>query len=174
MGAASLWRHVEWNHFFAPPKYRLEFPERGVADLEAAQGWAARFVRWYNHDHAHSGVLHVSPAQRHAGEDAAILAACHALYQEAKAQHPRRWSGSTRNRSPITVVTLNPERDTAQRRSRSLNRETQECMTQAATALTRTVTTMLRWMRRRSHDVPRDRLVGSTGASGVFFGALSL
>ena len=48
-----------------------------------------------------------------AGEDVTILAARHALYQKAKAQHPRRWSGSTRNWSPIAVVTLNPERETA-------------------------------------------------------------
>ena len=69
------------------------------------------FVRWYNHDHTHSGIRYVSPAQRHAGEDIAILAARHALYEEARERHPRRWSGLTRNWSPIAVVTLNPERD---------------------------------------------------------------
>jgi hypothetical protein len=41
-------------------------------------------VRWYNHDHRHSGIRYVSPAQRHAGEDQAILAARHALYQKAR------------------------------------------------------------------------------------------
>ena len=81
------------------------------ATLEQARAWAATFVHWYNHDHAHSGIRYVSPAHRHAGEDVAILAARHVLYQEAKAQHPRRWSGANRNWSPITVVTLNPERE---------------------------------------------------------------
>ena len=69
-------------------------------------------MHWYNHDHAHSGIRYVSPAQRHAGEDITVLAARHALYQEAKARHPRRWSGPTRNWSPIAAVTLNPERET--------------------------------------------------------------
>ena len=98
---------------FRTAKYRPEFPERGFADLEAARSWATAFVRWYNHDHAHSGIRYVSPAQRHAGEDVALLAARHALYQQAKATHPRRWSGPTRNCAPITVVTLNPERESA-------------------------------------------------------------
>lgn len=98
---------------FRTAKYRPEFPERGFADLESARTWAANFVHWYNHDHAHSGIRYVSPAQRHAGEDVALLAARHALYQEAQQRHPRRWSGPTRNWSPIAAVTLNPERETA-------------------------------------------------------------
>ena len=69
------------------------------------------FVHRYNHDHAHSGIRYVSPAQRHAGEGVAILTARHALYQEAKVRHTRRWSGPTRNWSPVAVVTLNPARE---------------------------------------------------------------
>jgi len=38
------------------------------------------FVHWYNFDHRHSGIRYVSPAQRHAGEDHAILATRHELY----------------------------------------------------------------------------------------------
>ena len=55
----------------------------------------------------------MSPAQRHAEEDITILAAHHALYQKSKARHPCRWSGPTRNGSPIAVVSLNPEREIA-------------------------------------------------------------
>jgi transposase InsO family protein len=96
---------------FRTAKYRPEFPLRGFADLEAARTWAAGFVRWYDHDHRHSGIRYVSPAQRHAGEDHAILAARHALYVRARAINPARWSGATRNWSSIGPVTLNPERD---------------------------------------------------------------
>jgi transposase InsO family protein len=96
---------------FRTAKYRPEFPVKGFADLEAARNWAAGFVRWYNHDHRHSGIRYVSPAQRHAGEDHAILAARHTLYTSARALNPARWSGATRNWSPIGPVTLNPERD---------------------------------------------------------------
>ena len=48
------------------------------------------FVSWYNHDHRHSGIGHVSPAQRHNGEDASILTRRHALYRAARAALPRR------------------------------------------------------------------------------------
>ena len=96
---------------FRTAKYRPEFPTKGFADLDAARTWAAEFVRWYNIEHRHSGIRYVSPAQRHAGEDRAILAARHTLYSKARALNPARWSRDTRNWSPIGAVTLNPERD---------------------------------------------------------------
>ena len=96
---------------FRTAKYRPEFPVRGFADLDTARAWASAFVHWYNVDHRHSGIRYVSPAQRHAGDDQKILAARHALYTQARENNPARWSGKTRNWSPIGAVTLNPERD---------------------------------------------------------------
>ncbi len=96
---------------FRTAKYRPQFPVKGFSDIEQARAWANWFVSWYNHNHRHSGIRYVSPAQRHAGEDRAVLQARHALYQSARARHPRRWARHTRNWNPITVVTLNPERD---------------------------------------------------------------
>lgn len=96
---------------FRTAKYRPEFPAAGFADLDCARQWAVSFVRWYNHDHRHSGIGYVSPAQRHAGADHAILQRRHALYCQARENNPRRWSGNTRNWTPIGPVTLNPERD---------------------------------------------------------------
>lgn len=53
---------------FRTAKYRPEFPASGgFKDLQAARQWASDFVHWYNHDHCHSGIRYVSPAQRHAG-----------------------------------------------------------------------------------------------------------
>lgn len=110
---------------FRTAKYRPQFPAKGFADLEHARSWVSQFVRWYNHDHRHSGIRYVSPAQRHAGEDQPILAARHQLYTRAKAANPRRWSRNTRNWTPIAAVTLNPERDaviqaaTAEEKTRS-------------------------------------------------------
>ena len=95
---------------FRTAKYRPEYPAKGFADLQAARSWATEFVRWYNHDHRHSGIRYVTPAQRHAGQDPDILRDRHALYVRARENNPRRWSGHTRNWSPINVVTLNPER----------------------------------------------------------------
>jgi len=100
---------------FRTAKYRPEFPAKGFASLDEARAWAAQFVHWYNHDHRHSGIQYVSPAQRHSGQDHAILDARHALYQQARQKNPARWSGQTRNWTPVDAVTLNPERDSVVR-----------------------------------------------------------
>jgi putative transposase len=96
---------------FRTAKYRPQFPSQGFVDLATARAWAASFVHWYNVEHRHSGIAYVSPEQRHAGDDQAILAARHALYTQARELHPARWSRNTRDWSPIGAVTLNPERD---------------------------------------------------------------
>jgi putative transposase len=96
---------------FRTAKYRPEFPAAGFEDLSAARTWAASFVRWYNFEHRHSGIRYVTPSQRHAGDDRAILDARHTLYAKARERNPARWSGNTRNWTPVGAVTLNPERD---------------------------------------------------------------
>ncbi len=96
---------------FRTAKYRPEYPSKGFGDLEGARAWAASFVHWYNVEHRHSGIRYVSPEQRHSGQDEAILAARHALYGEARSNNPARWSGPTRDWTPVGPVTLNPERD---------------------------------------------------------------
>lgn len=96
---------------FRTAKYRPEFPADGFTDLDAARAWAMRFTHWYNFEHKHSGIQYVSPAQRHASEDQLILEARHAVYLAARQRNPARWSGDTRNWTPVGPVTLNPERD---------------------------------------------------------------
>ena len=96
---------------FRTAKYPPDFPAAGSVALAEARQWAASSMHWYNHDHRHSGIRYVTPAQRHAAEDQPILAARHALYQPARAANPRRWSGPIRNWTPIGAITLNPERD---------------------------------------------------------------
>jgi len=97
---------------FRTCKYVPDFPTDGFGDLDAARAWVHGFVGWYNHEHRHSAIRYVTPAERHAGEDRAILARRDAIYAEAKAQNPRRWSGTTRDWSPVGAVWLNPERPT--------------------------------------------------------------
>jgi len=96
---------------FKTAKYRPEFPARGFATLEDARQWGRHFVHWYNVEHRHSGIRYVTPAQRHALEDRAILQARHETYLKARERNPARWFRGTRDWSPIEVVTLNPERD---------------------------------------------------------------
>jgi transposase InsO family protein len=97
--------------FFRTTKYRPQFPSKGFADLDAARRWVREFVSWYNHEHRHSAIRYVSPAERHAGQDLGILSRRHQLYIRAREANPRRWARHTRNWQPIAVVTLNPERD---------------------------------------------------------------
>lgn len=92
-------------------KYRPQFPSSGIANLQDARRWASEFVAWYNHEHRHSGIRFVSPAQRHAGHDREILGRRHALYVSAREANPWRWARYTRNWQPIVSVTLNPERE---------------------------------------------------------------
>jgi transposase InsO family protein len=64
-------------------------------------------VRWYNHEHKHRSLKFVSPAERHAGEDSAIFTRRTALYEQARAKHPARWSRGIRNWSLPKEVWLN-------------------------------------------------------------------
>ena len=95
---------------FRTLKYRPEYPARPFADVIEARQWVSGIVDWYNFEHRHSAIQFVTPAQRHAGLDTAILAQRHALYQAAKARHPERWSRQTRNWQPVQVVYLNPNK----------------------------------------------------------------
>lgn len=91
---------------FRTCKYRPEFPG-AFASLDEARAWMLRFVRWYNHEHKHRNLKFVSPAQRHDGADRIIFAKRLAVYKQARAKHPARWSGNVRNWSLPTEVWLN-------------------------------------------------------------------
>jgi transposase InsO family protein len=97
---------------FKTAKYRPEYPRRGFATLDEARRWAADFVRWYNHEHRHSGIHYVTPVERHDGRDRAVLEARKHVYTKARDRSPSRWNGrATRNWDRHEQVTLNPERD---------------------------------------------------------------
>ena len=93
---------------FKTVKYRASFPDKPFESLQEAREWVAGFQHWYNEVHRHSALKFVTPAQRHRGEDTALLQQRHALYEAAKARRPERWSGPTRNWAPEKIVYLNP------------------------------------------------------------------
>jgi putative transposase len=95
---------------FRTCKYRPDYPRKPFGSPEEVRAWTQQFVRWYNHEHKHSGLKFVTPAQRHNGVAPAVLARRHAVYAQAKARHPRRWSRATRNWKLEDEVWLNPER----------------------------------------------------------------
>jgi len=96
---------------FRTLKYCPMWPSQGFESLEAARQWANTFMRWYNHEHKHSALKFVTPAQRHRGEDIQILADRKAVYERAKAQNPSRWSDDTRNWERQQTMTLNPVKE---------------------------------------------------------------
>jgi transposase InsO family protein len=103
---------------FRTCKYCPAYPAHGFAGPEVAKGdaartWMQQFVHGYNHEHRHSGLRFVTPhaslpQQRHQGQAPTILAQRQAVYEQARACHPERWSGATRNWEPIAEVWLNP------------------------------------------------------------------
>jgi transposase InsO family protein len=95
---------------FRTCKYRPDYPAKPFESLDEARTWTQKFVRWYNHEHKHSGLKFVTPAQRHSSQDAAILARREKVYRDAKNRNPERWSQSTRNWKLEDQVWLNPER----------------------------------------------------------------
>ncbi|WP_396642061.1 IS3 family transposase [Methylomonas sp. 2B] len=108
---------------FKTLKYRPPYPLQPFADLTAARHWVADLVQWYNHEHRHSAIGFVTPAQRHAGLDQALLAQRKALYEQAKARQPRRWSRQTRNWNRVHTVYLNPDRADTQNTPHTTNQE---------------------------------------------------
>lgn len=95
---------------FRTCKYRPDYPANGFANIDCARQWVSDFVHWYNTLHRHSGIRFVTPNERHQQHDVEVLKQRHALYEAARSHHPERWSGSTRNWTPIDSVYLNPER----------------------------------------------------------------
>ena len=99
---------------FKTCKYHASFPERPFGSLEEARFWVTGFVQWYNEEHRHSGIRFVTPGQRHRGEDGEVLAQRRAVYRDAQARHPERWSRATRNWDPVGSVSLNPTKSDRQ------------------------------------------------------------
>lgn len=96
---------------FRTLKYRPTYPYGGFNEISDAQDWVLKFVDWYNHEHCHSGIKFVSPADRHSGKEDHVLKNRTKVYQTAKLQHPERWSREVRNWTPIGNVWLNPTKE---------------------------------------------------------------
>lgn len=103
---------------FKTMKYRPGYPQHAFETLLAARQWVSHFVQWYNHEHRHSAINFVTPGERHAGLHTTLLRQRVEVYEAAKARHPERWSGATRNWQPIRVVYLNPDHQHSTKKNR--------------------------------------------------------
>jgi putative transposase len=93
---------------FRTLKYRPGYPRKPFESIDTARAWVSGFVAWYNGQHLHSAIRYVTPDSRHATRDGALLAARHRVYRAAYARTPSRWTGDTRNWTPVGSVALNP------------------------------------------------------------------
>ena len=100
---------------FRTMKYRPVYPRKAFGSLLAARQWVGQFVQWYNHEHRHSAIRFVTPAQRHGELDTELLRKRAIVYEAAQFRHPGRWSGAIRNWQPVRVVHLNPDQKVAEK-----------------------------------------------------------
>jgi putative transposase len=71
-------------------KYRPDFPDR-FGSFEDGQAHCARFFRWYNDDHRHSGIGLHTPADVHYGRAEAIREQRGVVLLDAYGKHPERF-----------------------------------------------------------------------------------
>lgn len=95
---------------FSTVKTRPEYPTRPFESLEAARAWVEQFVHWYNHEHLHSGIRFVTPADRHDGKEQEVLMQRREVYELAREANPSRWTRAIRCWEPVGEVVLNGER----------------------------------------------------------------
>lgn len=97
---------------FKTLKYRPEFPAF-FPSPEAARAFMVDLVRWYNHEHHHSGLAFLTPADVHFGRARDVLARRSEAMQRASQQHPRRFhrSGPATHAIPQIVYINRPENE---------------------------------------------------------------
>jgi len=98
---------------FRTLKYCPQFPSDPFETIDDAQVWVDAFVRWYNSEHLHSALRFVTPDDRHYGREHELLERRKAVYEQARLRHPERWTGPTRDWSPVGAVYLNPDERSA-------------------------------------------------------------
>lgn len=93
---------------FKTLKYIHDYPDR-FASYDDAHAFCVRFMDFYNHEHRHSGIAFLTPADVHYGRTDAVLAAKTTALDAAYAAHPERFvRGRPTPKRPPPVVYINP------------------------------------------------------------------
>lgn len=105
---------------FKTLKYRPEFPEF-FASVQAARVFMPDLVHWYNHEHRHSALAFLTPADVHFGRAQEVLAQRNVAMQQAWQQHPRRFhpGGPATYALPNAVYINRPNEEPVERESRA-------------------------------------------------------
>lgn len=93
---------------FKTLKYRPEFPKR-FGSLEDARAFCQAFFPWYNQEHYHSGIAHLTPEVVHFGKAEECLGNRQAVLRQAFLAHPERFSKGLPSPAPVPeAVWINP------------------------------------------------------------------
>jgi putative transposase len=92
---------------FKTLKYRPELPERFGSVHDARVSFDALFD-WYNHQHYHSGIALLTPADLHHGRADQIVAARQRVLDIAYASHPERFAKPPVHPMPPEATWINP------------------------------------------------------------------
>jgi putative transposase len=99
---------------FRTMKYRPTFPDR-FGSYQDAHAFCSRFLRWYNHEHRHSGIGFHTPADVHYGRAGLVRAQRADILTAAYTKHPERFvrKPPTPPALPTTVWINEPKEDPA-------------------------------------------------------------
>jgi len=96
---------------FKTLKYRPDFPG-WFEDPPQARGWARSFFQWYNHDHHHSGIALLTPANVHYGQAQDVLEQRQQVLWQAYQRHPERFVGGAPQVAQLpSAVWINPPKE---------------------------------------------------------------
>ncbi len=95
---------------FRTAKYEPSFPGK-FGGLQDGLAWGRDFFPWYNHEHRHSGIAYLTPADMHYGRGEQVLRNRHNVMLQAHAAHPERFpNGPPKLLLPPTAAYINPPR----------------------------------------------------------------
>lgn len=96
---------------FKTLKYAPGYPDR-FGGYEDGLGLCRRFFPWYNHEHRHSALAYLTPAQVHYGQAETTLDQRRRVLEAARARHPERFPlGAPRVARLPAAVWINPPAD---------------------------------------------------------------
>ncbi|MGB9619438.1 MAG: IS3 family transposase [Armatimonadota bacterium] len=99
---------------FKTMKYRPDYPER-FGCLIDARAWSRSFFTWYNHEHHHSALGLLTPADVHFGRAEQIRQQRQLVLQEAFERHPERFvQGQPQPPQLPVAVWINPPKELEQ------------------------------------------------------------
>jgi len=91
---------------FKTVKYSAGYPGF-FGTIDEAKKWFEGFKNWYNTEHLHSGIMYVTPEDRHNGKDKEILRKRREVYINARNNNSARWSRHCKKWEYKEIVSLN-------------------------------------------------------------------